>query len=265
MDLASIDSDKAAPGDFSRREARLDLLMANAGIIALPPGLTTDGYELQFGTNHMGHAALINLLLLTLTITAEQCHDTRIVTISSDLFNFMSFTVPLSKMDTSQSAHGPLAPQRRYGESKLANQLYARELVRRYPTITTVAIHPGVGNTGLQDDFTGPTEMMVRAAAMVMPMMTAEQTAWNQTWAATAPLGNGETQMKSGVYYERGAGGSMLVTKVLRSLKSTLQLQRLGVKELRKVEIVQWRSEERSLWLRGRKSVVRVEAAEAVW
>ncbi|OQO06112.1 hypothetical protein B0A48_08700 [Cryoendolithus antarcticus] len=202
MDLASFESVKAAAADFFRREARLDLLMANAGVMAVPPGLTKDGYEVQFGTNHLGHATLINLLLPTLALTAEQGHDIRIVILSSDLFKFMSSTISLSKMHTTQSAHGPLAPQRRYGESKLANQLYARELARRYPTITTVAIHPGVSNTGLQDNFTGPTKMMVRAAAMVMPMMTAEQTAWNQTWAATAPLGSGEKMVRSGVYYE---------------------------------------------------------------
>lgn len=83
MDFTSLASVKAAVQDFTH--SRLDLLMCNAGIMAVPPGLSKDGYEIQFATNHLGHAMLIQQLLPVLNRTAETPgSDVRIVCLTSE-------------------------------------------------------------------------------------------------------------------------------------------------------------------------------------
>ncbi|PYH84696.1 hypothetical protein BO82DRAFT_399522 [Aspergillus uvarum CBS 121591] len=91
--------------------------------MARPPGLTTHGYEIQFGTNHLGHALLIQKLLPRLQATAVEGHDIH--------------------------EHPAFAGWSRYGQSKLASLLYARELARRYPELTSISLTPEVVNTGL--------------------------------------------------------------------------------------------------------------------
>ncbi|KAL9133178.1 MAG: hypothetical protein Q9175_005646 [Cornicularia normoerica] len=82
VDLASLDSVKAALEQFS--SPRLDILICSAGIMATPPALTTDGYEMQFGVNYLAHALLIKLFLPTLLETAKLPHsDVRIVILTS--------------------------------------------------------------------------------------------------------------------------------------------------------------------------------------
>ncbi|KAK1765024.1 hypothetical protein QBC33DRAFT_545526 [Phialemonium atrogriseum] len=83
LDLTSFDSVKRAASTVLSASSRLDILMLNAGIMAIPPGLTSSGYELQFGTNHMGHALLTKLLLPLLTNTAAADADVRVVSLSS--------------------------------------------------------------------------------------------------------------------------------------------------------------------------------------
>jgi NAD(P)-dependent dehydrogenase (short-subunit alcohol dehydrogenase family) len=74
--MASI---KSAAAEILARETRLDLFFANAGVMCLPPGLTENGYEVRFGTNHLSHAALVKLLLSGLEATAQQGNDVRVV------------------------------------------------------------------------------------------------------------------------------------------------------------------------------------------
>ena len=84
LDLASFASVKTAASTILTENDRLDVLMNNAGVMALPPGLTKEGYEIQFGTNHMGHALLTKLLMPLLLKTAEQPDsDVRIINVSS--------------------------------------------------------------------------------------------------------------------------------------------------------------------------------------
>lgn len=83
LDLASLESVKKAAESFTASESRLDVLLNNAGVMALPPGTTNDGYEIQFGTNHIGHAALTKLLMPTLQRTAKDGGNVRIVNLSS--------------------------------------------------------------------------------------------------------------------------------------------------------------------------------------
>ena len=106
----------------------------------MPYSLTEDGYESTFGTNHMGHALLTNLLLPTLLKTAEEPGaDVRVVNVSSK--GHMWAKAPGITYD--QAALEQQAPLVCYGHSKLANILHARELQRRYPSITATSIHPG--------------------------------------------------------------------------------------------------------------------------
>ncbi|KAI8232827.1 hypothetical protein K4K54_011478 [Colletotrichum sp. SAR 10_86] len=88
LDLSSVKSIKEAVATFSSTAKRLDILMLNAGIMAVPPGLTEEGYEIQFGTNHVGHALLTKLLLPLLVETAAKFEaDVRVVVLSSHAHN----------------------------------------------------------------------------------------------------------------------------------------------------------------------------------
>ncbi|GAB1207880.1 hypothetical protein APSETT445_006615 [Aspergillus pseudonomiae] len=142
-DLASLDSVKKAAEDILAKESRLDVLMCNAGIMALPPDLTKDGYEVQFGTNHLGHALLIQKLLpLLQQYRRSRCGCYQLHPSGGIVFDDLKHT----------QDYGVFGSWRRYGQSKLANILYARELARRYPDITTVSVHPGVITTGLVEN-----------------------------------------------------------------------------------------------------------------
>jgi NAD(P)-dependent dehydrogenase (short-subunit alcohol dehydrogenase family) len=121
--------------------------------MALPPNLTKDGYEIQFGTNFLGHALLVKLLLPLLLNTAKQpSADVRIVFLTSEGYALHPFGgILFASLRTPQSNIGLLGPWQRYGQSKLALMLYARELARRYGEqgILAVSVHPGTFNTGL--------------------------------------------------------------------------------------------------------------------
>ena len=194
-DLASLASVQAAVQRFSIQ--RLDILMCNAGIMAQPPGLTKDGYEVQFGTNHVGHALLIKLLLPTLLRTAEQPGaDVRVIILTSLGFRGHPKAGIVFKdlRTTQESAFGPWI---RYSQSKLANILYAAELARRHPNITSVSIHPGVVETGLVGNLGVGNKLIVYLTNLGRVMKPTEG-AYNQLWAATA----NKTNVVNGAFYE---------------------------------------------------------------
>jgi NAD(P)-dependent dehydrogenase (short-subunit alcohol dehydrogenase family) len=202
-DLASLASVKTAAESFLAQEKRLDLFFANAGVMALPPGLTEDGYEVQFGTNHLGHAALVKLLLPVMEATAKQGHDVRIIWNTSLGYRGAS-GIDFATLKTSQACLSPvyvMSDWFRYGQSKLANLLYAREFAARYPAITSVAIHPGVSETGLVTGLGLFNRWFVWATTLRIKVPI-EQCAWNQQWAAVARKGEGEREVVSGVFYE---------------------------------------------------------------
>ncbi|MDH3733919.1 MAG: oxidoreductase [Gemmatimonadota bacterium] len=148
LDLASLASVRAFAQAFKARGDRLDLLINNAGVMNPPERIETeDGFELQFGTNHLGHFAL-TLLLIDLLPKAP---GSRVVNVSSTAQNF-------GKLDledphwTRRRFHG----MRSYAASKIANMLFTLELQRRLAdagveAITTAA-HPGWTATNLQDE-----------------------------------------------------------------------------------------------------------------
>lgn len=157
--------------------------------MAQPAGLTKDGYESQFGTNHMGHALFTKLLLPTLQKTAaEPSSDVRIINVTSIGHRFAPKGGFLPDKATSDMAD--YSTWARYGQSKLANILFTRELVKRYPEITSLAIHPGAVSTNLSNSFKEEHPYLNVAVGWMLPMLaaTAAVGAYNQTWAATAPV-----------------------------------------------------------------------------
>jgi len=138
LDLASLDSVR---GFAEAWQGEISLLINNAGVMIPPLTRTADGFELQFGTNHLGHFALTNLLL-------EHVSD-RVVTVSSSLHR--SGVIDFDDLNWERK---PYKPSRAYAQSKLANLLFTSELQRRLveagsPVLATAA-HPGYAATNLQ-------------------------------------------------------------------------------------------------------------------
>ncbi len=148
VDLADLASIRAFTTAFKQQYTRLDLLIDNAGVMALPDlQKTPDGFEKQFGTNHLGHFALTGLLLDRLLQTLKS----RVVVISSTMHRRGNINFDDLQSKRSYSATGA------YGQSKLANLLFTYELQRRFEAAgadsIAVAAHPGWTMTNLQQHF----------------------------------------------------------------------------------------------------------------
>jgi NAD(P)-dependent dehydrogenase (short-subunit alcohol dehydrogenase family) len=140
LDLAALASVRAAADRVRAEHARLDLLIANAGVLTPPPGHTEDGFELHVGINHLGHFALTGLLLDPLLAAPAA----RVVVVSSLSARWTRGVGDLG----SAPRRGGLAA---YGRSKLANLVFAQELDRRFRAAgaraVAVAAHPGGSST----------------------------------------------------------------------------------------------------------------------
>ncbi|KXH51503.1 hypothetical protein CNYM01_07655 [Colletotrichum nymphaeae SA-01] len=198
LDLGSFASIKKSTDAFLTSADRLDILMNNAGLMATPPGLTKDGYEVQFGSNCMGPALFTKLLLPILQKTAEQPgSDVRVVNLSSELFKQApSEGILLSKCKTPLDDISSLA---RYGQSKLADYYHTRTLSQLYPSIKFVAVHPGVVNTGLFDDFRKRRPWVGGVISVLGSIFLTDVHAGAraQLWASTAASAN----VKTGGFY----------------------------------------------------------------
>lgn len=197
-DLTSLASVKVAAQKVNSQ--RLDILICNAGIMAVPPGLTKDGFEVQFGTNHLGHAMLIKQLLPVLLHTAEQRgSDVRVVLLTSlGIRMHPKGGILFQNLKTTQDV-GAFGPWIRYGQSKLANILYAKELARQYPNITTVSVHPGTVETSLVGNLGFANKALVYVGNMGK-LVTPAQGAFNEVWAATC--NKEKTKLVNGAFYE---------------------------------------------------------------
>jgi NAD(P)-dependent dehydrogenase (short-subunit alcohol dehydrogenase family) len=143
LDLASLDSIRAAAGEMRARHPRIDLLINNAGVMFPPKQTTPDGFELQFGTNHLGHFALTGLLLEQMLPVP----GSRVVTISS-LAHRIRARINFDDLQGERSYRRVAA----YSQSKLANLMLTYELQRRLSgagTTIAVAAHPGLAATEL--------------------------------------------------------------------------------------------------------------------
>jgi NAD(P)-dependent dehydrogenase (short-subunit alcohol dehydrogenase family) len=142
LDLTSLESIRNAADELRSKHDHIDLLINNAGVMMTPKSHTKDGFELQFGTNHLGHFALTNLLLDRVLAVP----GSRIVTVSSQGHRFAR-GIRFDDLQWDRD-YGRV---RAYGQAKLANLMFTYELQRRLQGTNTIAVaaHPGGSNTEL--------------------------------------------------------------------------------------------------------------------
>jgi NAD(P)-dependent dehydrogenase (short-subunit alcohol dehydrogenase family) len=161
LDLTSLDSIRAAADQLRSDHDRIDLLINNAGVMYTPKSTTKDGFELQFGTNHLGHFAFTGLLLDRLLPVA----GSRVVTVSS-MGHRIRADIHFDDLQWEHSYNRVSA----YGQAKLANLLFTYELQRRlapHGTTIATAAHPGGSNTELVRNL---PPLVARVSAMIEPL-----------------------------------------------------------------------------------------------
>ncbi|MFF6801020.1 oxidoreductase [Streptomyces sp. NPDC012616] len=207
LDLGDLTSVRAFAASLPYE--RLDLLVNNAGVMAMPYGVTADGFETQFGVNHLGHFALTGLLLPALLAAGDRTPRPRVVTVSS--MAHLLGTVDLRDLNSERRYRRWVA----YGRSKTANLLFTHELARRLAAtgadLVAVAAHPGYASTNLQT--AGPRAEGRRAAERMMALgnrvlaQPAEAGALPALYAATAPGVCPDSFIGPSVAMWRGAPG----------------------------------------------------------
>jgi NAD(P)-dependent dehydrogenase (short-subunit alcohol dehydrogenase family) len=163
LDLTSLASVRTAAAELRDRLPRIDLLINNAGVMYTPKGTTREGFELQFGTNHLGHFALTGLLLDRMLPVP----GSRVVTVSS-VGHRIRAAIHFDDLQWERSYSRVGA----YGQSKLANLMFTYELQRRLAdTGTTIAVaaHPGTSDTELDRNLPAPARLVSR---VLQPLLT---------------------------------------------------------------------------------------------
>ena len=195
LDLASLASVRTFAAAFLADHGSIDVLINNAGLMACPQGLTDDGFELQFGTNHLGHFLLGVLLAPALVAGAPA----RLVSLSSS--GHTRADVSLDDWNFERSTYAPFTA---YGRAKTANALFAVGVQRRFGArgVQAYSVHPGVIRTELGRHMTPETiaeltENLARSGR-AMSFKTVPQGAATSVWAATAP----ELDAHGGAYLE---------------------------------------------------------------
>ncbi|MFD8104308.1 oxidoreductase [Nocardia fluminea] len=216
LDLANLNSVRA----FADSIERVDVLINNAGVMALPLRRTADGFEMQFGTNHLGHFALTNLLLDRIT--------DRVVTVSSVAHR-------IGKIDLAD----PNWEQRRYdrwlayGQSKLANLMFAFELQRRLAgegaAVISVAAHPGYAATELMSHTESIQDAIMWLGNRTLAP-TAEDGALSTLFAATAAVAPGAFYGPDGFLGLRGNPAPAGSARSARDLEVAAELWELSEK-----------------------------------
>ncbi|MEL6545432.1 MAG: SDR family NAD(P)-dependent oxidoreductase [Myxococcota bacterium] len=140
LDLNSIAAVRESAKEIRARAPKIDLLINNAGI-AGTKGLSHDGFEVMYGVNHLGHFALTEGVLASL----QAADSPRVVTVASTLHH----KVEEFDFKTLREESADTGAMKGYGRAKLANVMFAKELGRRYPEITSYSVHPGTVETGI--------------------------------------------------------------------------------------------------------------------
>jgi NAD(P)-dependent dehydrogenase (short-subunit alcohol dehydrogenase family) len=179
LDLADLSSVRAFTDGVLADHDRLDVLIANAGVMACPQGRTADGFETQFGTNHLGHFVLVNRLVPLLLAGAPS----RIVNLSSGGHRLSDVD-----LDDPGFERTPYDPWTAYGRSKTANVLFAVELDRRLRDrgVRACAVHPGAIMTELSRHLTeeSTNALIERRGPRKMTFKSIPAGAATQVWAA---------------------------------------------------------------------------------
>ncbi|MCE5289861.1 MAG: SDR family NAD(P)-dependent oxidoreductase [Nocardiaceae bacterium] len=203
LDLTSLESISA----FASSIDEIDVLINNAGVMAVPFGRTSDGFELQIGTNHLGHFALTGQLL--------ECVRDRVVTVSSSFHSYGSID-----LDDLNWRVRPYNRWLAYAQSKLANLMFAYELQRRLTNagskVRSVAAHPGYTATGLQHH-TESIQDRVMALGNMIVAQNVRAGALPLLFAATEPdIAGGDYIGPQGFFGMRGSPGPAKSTRASR-------------------------------------------------
>jgi NAD(P)-dependent dehydrogenase (short-subunit alcohol dehydrogenase family) len=192
LDLADLESVREFAAGW---DGALDVLVNNAGIMAVPAAETIDGFESQFGTNHLGHFALTNLLLPHVT--------DRVVTVASSMHRVGTIV-----LDDLNWRRRPYSAERAYGQSKLANLLFTLELQRRLhdagSPVRALAAHPGWSATNLQGRSGSGVKDAVMGLGNRLFATDAAEGARPTLFAATADLPGGSYVGPGGRFEMRG-------------------------------------------------------------
>ena len=192
LDLADLGSVRSFA---ETTEGPVDLLVDNAGIMATPERRTADGFELQIGTNHLGHFTLTNLLLPQIT--------DRVIVVSSDLHR--NGKIDLDDLNWERRSYKPWAA---YSQSKLANLLFVLELQRRLTeagsAVRAIAAHPGYAATNLQGRTGNPISNLVGAIGNRLIAQSDTMGALPTLFAATADIPGGTYIGPDGFRHLRG-------------------------------------------------------------
>lgn len=190
LDLNSLAATRASAETFSSRQRPLHLLINNAGIMIPMERRTEDDFEAHFGINHLGHF-LFTLLLLD---SLEAAGRARVVMVSSSAMGMATLTPALKDLNWEERRFSGF---RSYGDSKLMNMMFARELDRRYGDrgIVASALHPGVIATELARDQSLP--FMLLGIFMMPFMKTVDQGAATSLYVATSP----DYESRGGLYF----------------------------------------------------------------
>ncbi len=189
-DLASLESVRQAAEDILERFDALDVWVNNAGVVATSRKTTVDGYELTFAVNHLGPFLLTNLVLPRIVSSAPA----RIVNVASEAHRFAKQGLDWNDLHNEQN----YKTFRVYGESKLANILFTRELARRLEgqSVTVNSLHPGEVATRLGSDNGIFAKVLIK---VLRPFLSSPaKGAATQIYVATAP----ELEGKSGLYFD---------------------------------------------------------------
>lgn len=186
LDLASLASVRDAADEFHAAHDRLDLLINNAGVMWAPYGTTTDGFETQFGTNHLGHFALTGHLIGKM----QSVPGSRVVTVSS-----VAHRRGVINFDDLQFERARYRPSAAYAQSKLANLLFTYELQRRLDAVgaetVALAAHPGGAPTNLLRHTSGGVRVLGSIIIRFLGQRDAAMGALSTLRASTDPDARG--------------------------------------------------------------------------
>ncbi|TGO26392.1 hypothetical protein BPAE_0060g00070 [Botrytis paeoniae] len=196
LTLDSFDSIRNAAAAFLQKSQQLNILINNAGVMAAPEGRTADGFETQFGTNHLGHFLLFQLLKGALLSSSSPSFGSRVISVASSAHRKTG--VHFGNYNFDKDPNDTYEPWKAYGQSKTANIWFANELDRRYGAkgLHAFSLHPGGMMTELQRYTPNAADGLDERQKK--QMKSNEQGAATSVWAAVAK----ELEGKGGIYLD---------------------------------------------------------------